>query len=148
MRRWSNTPRHRLGRRNRLLMAVAITPGHPKEDPMFNHHSIAAAALLSAMLATIPVAAGADEARSVTVKAADLNLATDAGRTVLKNRIALAVGAVCEPIYGRTPAEIKAYVSCKKTARASAAPQFDAMVASAQTGGKVAVGRAIAAPAE
>src|SRR5437879_12032947 len=111
MRRWSNTPRHRLGRRNRLLMAIAISPGHPKEDPMFNHpaHCITAAALLSAILATIPVAAGADEARSVTVKAADLNLATNAGRTVLKDRIALAVGAVCEPVYGRTTAEIKAY---------------------------------------
>lgn len=117
---------------------------------MFNHpaHSITAAALLSAMLATIPVAAGAEEARSVTVKAADLNLATDAGRTVLKNRIALAVGAVCDPVYGRTPSEVKAYASCKKTARASAAPQFDAMVASAETGGKVAVDRTIAAPAE
>jgi UrcA family protein len=115
--------------------------------------SITATALLSAMLAAIPLAAGAAEtpaaeARSVTVPASDLNLATDAGRTVLKNRIALAVQAVCDPVYGRTPWEVKAYASCKKTARASAAPQFEAMVANAQTGGKVAVDRTIAAPAE
>jgi UrcA family protein len=110
--------------------------------------SITATALLSAMLAAIPLAAGVAEARSVTVPARDLNLATDAGRTVLKNRIALAVQAVCDPVYGRTPWEVKAYASCKKTARASAAPQFEAMVANAQTGGKVAVDRTIAAPAE
>jgi len=49
---------------------------------------------------------------------------------------------------GRTPSEVKAYAACRQTARASAAPQVDAMVASAQTGGKVAADRTIAAPAE
>jgi hypothetical protein len=50
--------------------------------------------------------------------------------------------------YGRTPSEVKAYAACRQTARASAAPQFYAMVANAQTGGKVASDRTIAAPAE
>ena len=116
-----------------------------------SHHNarpITAAALLCAMLAAIPLSAGAAETRSVTVPAKDLNLATDAGRTVLKNRIALAVRAVCDPAYGRTPSEVKAYASCMKTARASATPQVDAMVANAQTGGKVAADRTVAAPAE
>ena len=117
---------------------------------MFNHYArpITAAALLCAMLAAIPLSAGAAETRSVTVPAKDLNLATDAGRTVLKNRIALAVRAVCDPAYGRTPSEVKAYASCMKTARASATPQVDAMVANAQTGGKVAADRTIAASAQ
>jgi UrcA family protein len=117
---------------------------------MSHHYArpITAAALLCAMLAAVPLSAGATEARSVTVPAKDLNLATDAGRTVLKNRIALAVRAVCDPAYGRTPLEVKAYTACRQTARASAAPQVDAMVANAQTGGKVAADHTIAAPAE
>jgi len=116
---------------------------------MFDHaRSITAAALLSAMLAAIPSAAGAGEALSVTVRAGDLNLAADPGRTVLKNRIALAVEAVCEPVHGRTPWEIQAYRACRKTARASAAPQFDAMIANAQAGQKIAADRRTAASAE
>jgi UrcA family protein len=117
---------------------------------MSHHYArpITAAALLCAMLAAVPLSASAAEALSVNVPAKDLNLATDAGRTVLKNRIALAVQKVCDPVYGRTPSEVKAYTACRQTARASAAPQVDAMVASAQTGGKVAADRTIAAPAE
>jgi UrcA family protein len=99
--------------------------------------SLTAAALLSAMLATIPVAASAGEALTVTVSAGDLNLATNAGRTVLQNRIALAVEKVCAPVRGQTPWEVEAYRTCRTTARASAVPQFDAMVAN--TVNKVAV---------
>ena len=99
--------------------------------------SLTAAALLSAMLATIPVAASAGEALTVAVNASDLNLGTAAGRTVLQNRIALAVEKVCAPVHGLTPWEVQAYRTCRTTARASAAPQFDAMVAN--TGNKIAV---------
>ena len=115
---------------------------------MFNRYgrSIAAAALLSAALAAIPLAAGAAEAPSVAVHASDLNLTTNAGRTVLQNRIALAVEKVCDPVHGRTPWEIRAYTACRKTARASATSQFDAMVAS--TGRKVAVESPTAASAQ
>ena len=115
---------------------------------MFDHHgrSITSAALLSAVLAAIPLTAGADETRSVVVYASDLNLASNAGRTVLQNRIALAVEKVCDPVHGRTPWEVRAYAACRKTARASAAPQFDAMVAN--TGKKVAVEGSTAASAQ
>ena len=110
---------------------------------MFGHHvrSLTATALFSAMLTATPFAADATETPSVAVHASDLNLATDAGRTVLQNRIALAVEKVCDPVHGRTPWEIKAYSACRKTARTSAASQFDAMVANTQTGKKVAAER-------
>ena len=105
---------------------------------MFDHRARSiAAALLSAALATVPLAAGADEVPSVTVHASDLNLATNAGRSVLRNRIDLAVEKVCDPVHGRTPWEIRAYAACRKTARSSATSQFDAMVAN--TGNKIAV---------
>ena len=97
---------------------------------------LTATALLSAMLATIPVAASAGEALTVAVNASDLNLGTAAGRTVLQNRIALAVEKVCAPVHGQTPWQVEAYRTCRSTARASAAPQFDAMVAN--SGNKVA----------
>jgi UrcA family protein len=115
---------------------------------MFDHHGrfITAAALLSAVFATIPLAAGADEVPSVTVNASDLNLATNAGRTVLRNRIDLAVEKVCDPVHGRTPWEIRAYATCRKTARVGAASQFDVMVAN--TGKKVATEHYAASPAQ
>ncbi|HKB97116.1 MAG TPA: UrcA family protein [Rhizomicrobium sp.] len=113
---------------------------------MFDHHarSITTAALLSAVLATIPFTARA-ETPSVVVHASDLNLATNAGRTVLQNRIALAVEKVCDPVHGRTPWETRAYTACRKTARASAASQFDVMLAN--FGKKVAVESTTAASA-
>jgi UrcA family protein len=104
-------------------------------------------ALLSAMLATIPVAAGAAETHSVTVRSGDLNLTKNTGRAVLQQRIAHAVDTVCGP-HARTTADIQAYADCSKTARAGAASQFNAMVAKAQTGERVAAGRSAAMPTE
>lgn len=95
-----------------------------------------AAALLSAMLAAAPLTAVADEAPRVMVNTSDLNLGTAAGRTVLRNRIDLAVGKVCDPVHGRTPWEVRAYATCTKTARAGATSQYEAMVAN--TGKKLA----------
>ncbi len=109
---------------------------------MFNRFRyLAAAASLSAIFASFPAAADAagTAAPSVAVQAGDLNLATEAGRTVLQNRVALAVNKVCAPVEGRTPWEVKAYKECRATARAGAAPQVEAMVAN--TGGKVAAAK-------
>jgi UrcA family protein len=114
---------------------------------MLNPRFLTAAALLSAMLTAIPVAAGAAETRSVTVRSGDLNLAKDAGRTVLQQRIAHAVDVVCGP-HARTTADIQAYATCSKTARASATSQFNAMVANAQAGKKVVAGGGAATSAE
>jgi UrcA family protein len=105
-------------------------------------------ALLSAMFGSIPVAAGADERPSVTVQSGDLNLAKDAGRAVLQQRIAHAVDAVCGPAHPRSTADAQAYATCSKTARASAAAQYDALVANVQTGKRIAAGRNTATPAE
>jgi UrcA family protein len=104
---------------------------------------ITAATLFSAtsMLTAFPIAAGAAEAMRMGVQTSDLNLATDAGRTVLKHRIDLAVEEVCEPARGRTISESRAYAACRKTAEASAAPQFDAAIEAAMSSRKVAVDR-------
>lgn len=118
---------------------------------MFNHnvHSKAAALLSAGLLFTaMPLAASAAETRTVAVPSGDLNLAKDAGRAVLQQRIAHAVKAVCGPGYARTTADIQAYATCSKQARAGATSQFDAMIANVQTGKRVAVDRNIAAPAE
>lgn len=110
---------------------------------MFNRfHSLAAAASLCALFAAVPMtanAADAGAAPSVAVRADDLNLASNAGRTVLQNRVALAVEKVCAPVQGRTPWEVQAYRACRASARAGAAPQVEAMVAN--TGGKVAAAK-------
>src|SRR5258706_177526 len=99
-RRRSNAPRHRAQRRIACRHSP-ITPAIRRRTDMFDHHarSITTAALLSAVLATIPFTARA-ETPSVVVHASDLNLATNAGRTVLQNRIALAVEKVCDPVHG------------------------------------------------
>lgn len=112
---------------------------------MFSHFRVLAAASLCALFAAIPMAANAADAGAaprVAVHADDLNLATKAGRTVLQNRVALAVEKVCAPVEGRTPWEVQAYRACRKNARAGAAPQVEAIVA--HNGQKVAVERGTA----
>lgn len=115
---------------------------------MFCHkpRSNTAAVFLSAtlILAAIPLAAGAAETRTVTVQSGDLNLANNSGRAVLQQRIAHAVQAVCGPDYARTTADIQAYATCSKQARADAVSQVNTMVAKAQAGKKVALGRSSA----
>ena len=106
-------------------------------------HANIAATLLSATLAftAIPFAASAADAPSATVQTGDLNLGTEAGRAVLKRRIDSAVENVCGFPSARGLTENQAYTACAKTARASAMPQYDAMVSAAQSGKKVAADR-------
>jgi UrcA family protein len=108
---------------------------------MFDRHARSSRILLSAalLLTAIPLAAGAAETRSVAVRVGDLNLDSDAGRTVLRRRIDLAVETICGDVHMRASWEARAAaISCSNTARASAMPQFDALVAAAQSGRKVA----------
>jgi UrcA family protein len=116
---------------------------------MFNQtRFIIAAAILSAAFGAMPAMAGPADSRSVTVQSGDLNLAGHAGRAVLEQRIAHAVDAVCGSAHPRTTADVQAYAACRQTARAGATAQFSAIVAKAESGKRVAVGRSTAAPTE
>lgn len=106
----------------------------------FRAHPATATALFSAalILVSMPLAAHAADTRTVAVQAGDLNLARDAGRAALQSRITRAVEEVCGPAHPRTTAEVQAYATCSKTARANATAQYDAVIAKAQMGMKVA----------
>jgi UrcA family protein len=106
---------------------------------MFNRQALLSTLACAAFLAAAnPVAA---ETRTVQVQSGDLNLTKDAGRTVLQQRIAHAIDAVCGPAHARTTADAQAYATCSKTAHAGALVQYDAMVAKAQADMKVAGNR-------
>jgi UrcA family protein len=109
---------------------------------MFTVTSLSAALLLAAN----PVAAA--ETHGITVRSADLNLATGADRGILQQRIAHAVDRICSPDHARTTAEVQASRACEKVTRANAAVQYDAMVARAQTSTKLASGPKSAPAAE
>ena len=100
---------------------------------MFNRHSRIAATLISAtvMLAGLSFAAKAADTQSISVRSNDLDLASDAGRAVLRLRIDHAVDKICGSPHVRTTWEVQNYATCSKTARAAAASQFDAVVAAA-----------------
>ena len=112
-------------------------------------HRSSVRAFLSAalLLAALPFGASAAESRSITVQAADLNLGSDAGRVVLRNRIDQAVAAVCGDVHMRAPWDVRARtISCSAAAHANAMSQFEAMVAAAQSNTKVAADIGIAQP--
>jgi UrcA family protein len=104
---------------------------------LHRHHVLLAANLLCATLLLAPVASLA-ETRAVAVQSGDLNLTKDAGKAVLQQRIAHAVDRVCGPAHARSTADIQAYATCSKAARAGASPQYDAVIAKASTETKVA----------
>ncbi len=107
---------------------------------MTNRNPYRTAILTAALLLCAPLAASAADVQSVGVHAGDLNLATDAGRAVLQQRIAHAVDAVCGMSHPRTAGEAQAYAACSKTARAGTATQYDTMVAAARDGQKMMAG--------
>ncbi len=78
--------------------------------------------------------------QSIRVHAGDLNLATDAGRTILQQRITRAVNTVCGMSHPRTATEAQAYAACSRTARAGTTAQYDAMVVAARNGQTMVAG--------
>jgi UrcA family protein len=103
---------------------------------------------LSATLLFAANPLAATETRNITVQSADLNLTKGADRGILQQRITHAVDRICSPDHARTTAEVEASRTCEKLARANAAVQYDAMVARAQTGTKLAGGQKGAQVAE
>ncbi len=95
-----------------------------------------AAALLAASLST-PVRA--DEAKSVAVSFADLNLASEAGRDALHRRIKRAADQACAAAKANLATRIQSqYRSCLTQARDSATRQFEASIAAASVAANVA----------
>jgi len=104
---------------------------------MLKHLVSSAAALTCATLLLTPLSTMA-ETRSVGVQSADLNLNKDAGRAVLQQRIAHAIDRICGSAHARTTADVQAYATCSKTARANATDQYAALIAKAASETKVA----------
>ncbi|MBV9549938.1 MAG: UrcA family protein [Alphaproteobacteria bacterium] len=95
----------------------------------------AAKVMFAAVAATfLSSAAHAADARSITVTAADLNLASDAGRERLTERVRGAVNEVClVSDWGAGIDAQRAMESCRQKTLASVTPQVEAMVQAAQS---------------
>ena len=102
---------------------------------MFRRIALTTALLLCAL----PIAANA-QTRHIAVHTADLNLATDAGRAQLHDRIAQAANTVCNVYDSRMSEKARAgaHAACIETASAGARQQYDVMVAAAMDRQKLA----------
>jgi UrcA family protein len=112
---------------------------------LHRHQVFSAAGLICATLLLAPAASFA-QTRAIAVQSGDLNLTRDAGKAVLQQRIAHAVDRVCGTAHARTTADVDAYATCSKAARASATTQYDAVIAKAATETKVAGAASASAP--
>ena len=116
---------------------------------MITHHiHLSIASLLCATLLSTASPLAAAETRAVNVQSGDLNLAKEAGRAALQQRIAHAIDAVCGSAHARTTADIEAYATCSKTARAGAEAQYKAVVAKSMSETKVAADRKASTPVD
>jgi UrcA family protein len=89
------------------------------------------------ILAASTVLASA-QTRSIGIDASDLDLASDAGRAVMQQRIGHAVDNICGSPHARTTSEQVNYATCSKATRADVQIKVDAMVAAAENARKMA----------
>ena len=101
------------------------------------HHSFKILASAVLMLAA-SVSLASAETRSIGIDASDLDLASNAGRAVLEQRITHAVDNICGSAHARTTWEQVNYATCSKAARADVQTRVDAMVAAAENARKMA----------
>ena len=99
--------------------------------------ALAALAVASALVA--PTVSQAEEANSVRVSFADLNLASDVGQHTLQRRITGAARTVCVIEDSRELALALATNVCRSDAIASARPAYEAAVASAARHGTATI---------
>ena len=107
------------------------------------------AIFLSAGLAVLAASAPARAAETagIVVHTVDLNLASETGRTLLRQRIDRAVNQACDTSgWGFNIKALRAHDTCSKKAQAAAMPQVEALVKAAQSG-KVATNRDVSMPA-
>jgi UrcA family protein len=93
-----------------------------------------AAALVASAALVVPTVSRADDADSMRVSYADLNLASDPGQQVLQRRIVFAARSVCQLEESRQLPLATATNACRKGAVESARPAYEAAVASARHG--------------
>ena len=99
----------------------------------------ALAAIAATMLAGAPASFAAEtSSRSVTINAADLNLASAQSVAALDSRIAHAVKTVCGPVDTQSTRQMLAYRECRAAALAAAKPKAEAAVAAYLNGKAVA----------
>lgn len=94
----------------------------------------ALAALAVAAVVLTPTVGQAAERESVRVSYADLNLATDIGKTRLQRRIAFAASAVCDTTDGLDLNLARAVGECRQGAITDAQPAVAAAIAKARRG--------------
>lgn len=102
-----------------------------------HHHSFKIIACAALMLAAGASLAGA-QTRSIGIDTSDLDLASNAGRAVLQQRIGHAVDNICGSPHSRSTAEQVNYANCSVAARNEVQSKVDAMVAAAENARKMA----------
>lgn len=107
----------------------------------------ALAAFAAASVLVVPTVSQAAEPRSVAVSYADLNLASDAGASILEKRIGIAARTVCEIEDNRELDLQIATLSCREQAVADAQPAFFAALSAARNPSVTVVGATIAVTA-
>ncbi len=94
----------------------------------------ASLALSGALLVGPAFARPASDPTSIGVRFSDLDLASDAGASILRARITRAANTVCGDTDQRDLGAMGQMMACRKTAMASAAPQVELALASARPG--------------
>ncbi len=105
------------------------------------HHNFKIAASAALML-TVGTGFASAQTRSIGVDASDLDLASNAGRAVLEQRVDHAVDNICGSSHARSTWEQVNYAACSKAARADVRSKVDTMVAAAESARRMAGTRA------
>ena len=109
---------------------------------MFLHHHSFKIFGAAALMLTIGTGFAAAQTRSIGIDASDLDLASNAGRAVLEQRVNHAVDNICGSAHSRSTWEQVNYAACSKAARADVQTRVDAMVAAAENARRMAGTRA------
>jgi UrcA family protein len=99
---------------------------------------IASTALLAAVV-TPSASFAQSHSRTAVVTYADLDLASEAGRSTLQRRISAAVREVCPQYLGTSLIERAHRIACTREARASAQAQLRLAIARRQGGAELAL---------
>jgi UrcA family protein len=129
---------HKVPNMKRVHSVARFPEGRPT---MFDPRSTAAALVLAAGVMLAPSVQA--QTQRITVDSRNLDLASDAGRAVMEQRVTHAVDRICGSSHARSTSDQHNYAACAQAARADAAPQIEAMVAAAENARKIAGGSAM-----
>jgi UrcA family protein len=97
---------------------------------------------VAAIVASLPVHAQQADTRTMTVRYADLDLATADGAAALRQRIERAATNVCGPFDIRSLADGDRFAACRAKAVEGALPKAEATIASAKSASMYAMNEA------